>query len=121
MIPADLDLADHYRGDAWDGFSIGPIKDENGNNLPSICVSARIHFRDPKKLTLGYALSTNPGPSEGTITIVNAETYEFLLPRQVIDLDTGTWVYDFETIDALGFPTTWIKGSILVLQDRTYD
>ena len=118
MTPALLNLAPYYRGDAWEGLTIGPISD--GGPPDSPCVSARIHFRDPKTRALGYALSTVPGSGEGTIIIDDAVNYEFTIPQQVLGLAAGKWLYDFETIDAAGKPLTWIKGSITVTQDQTY-
>lgn len=120
MPPATLNLDQYYRGDAWDGLHIGPMS-ESGLPLPSPCVSARMHFRNPKTSALGHALSSTPAPGEGLITIVSAANYEFDIPRQVLSgLDAGKWLWDFETIDAAGLPSTWIKGELTVAQDQTY-
>ena len=121
-IPPKLTLDPHYRGDAWEGMTIGPIvEDVNGVPTPPAleCVSCRMHFRD-KDGVLGYALSSNPGQGQGTITIVNATTYVFAIPRQLLALEAGTWELDFETTDSSSMPTTWFQGSIKVNKDKTY-
>ena len=116
MVPYILNLADYYKGDGWDGMTIGPI-----TPIPTYSsVSCRLHFRDPETLALGYALSSNPGIGEGTITITDDGTYEFDIPRQVLGLTAGTWEYDFETTDTEGIPTTWFRGKLKVLQDKSY-
>lgn len=120
MTPATLTLDPYYKGDAWDGLHIGPMTD-NGSPPALACVSARIHFRDPKTQALKYALSTAPVSGEGTITLVSGANYEFDIPRQVLTgLPAGRWAWDFETIDSAGLPSTWLKGNITVTQDQTY-
>ena len=123
MTPYVLNLDEYYKGDAWEGMSIGPITMDDGDGpVPPTysCDSCRMHFRDGKTLELGYALSSDPEEGEGTITIVDDGTYEFNIPRQVLGLTAGTWEYDFETIDTQGMPTTWFRGKIKVRQDKSY-
>lgn len=123
MIPPTINLDDHYRGDAWEGISFGPIvEDINGTPTPPAlaCVSCRMQFRKKRGLELGYELSSVPATGKGTITIVDAATYEFSVPRQLILLDAGDWLWDFETTDSAGLPTTWVQGTLLVKQDKTY-
>ena len=123
MVPCTLNLSDYYKGDAWEGMSVGPIIMDNGGPSPEYptysCVSCRMHFRDAE-LNLGFALSSNPGVGEGTITITDDGTYEFDIPRQVLDLNAGTWEYDFETTDTEGMPITWFRGKLKVIQDKSY-
>lgn len=123
MTPYTLDLEDHYKGDAWEGMSIGPIVIDDGDGpvSPALpCASCRMQFRNGKTLDLGYSLSSDPGTGEGTITILDDATYEFEIPRQLLGLDAGTWEYDFETTDTDDLPTTWFKGKIKVRQDKSY-
>lgn len=120
MPPAIVTLDPYYRGDAWEGLHIGPMSEDGLPPAPP-CVSARMHFRHPKTRALGFALSSNPASGEGRITVVSAINYEFDIPRQVLTgLDAGKWLWDFETIDAEGLPSTWISGELTVLQDQTY-
>ena len=124
MIPYTLNLSDYYKGDAWEGMSIGPITVDDGGPTPVpptySCVSCRMHFRNPETLALGFALSDDPEVGEGTITITDDGTYEFDIPRQVLGLAAGTWEYDFETTDTEGMPTTWFRGKLKVIQDKSY-
>jgi hypothetical protein len=120
--PPIINLGSHYRGDGWDGMTIGPIvEDVNGAPTPPAlpCLSCRMHFRD-KRDVLGYALSSSPGSGEGTIIINNANTYVFTIPRQVLGLDSGLWKFDFETMDSSGIPITWFQGTMKVDKDKSY-
>lgn len=123
MIPYQLDLETHYKGDAWEGMSIGPIvymDGETPSSPPLPCTSCRMQFRNKTTLELGFALSSDPGEGEGTITIIDDADYTFEIPRQLLVIDAGTWEYDFETTDSDDLPTTWFKGKIKVLQDKSY-
>jgi hypothetical protein len=103
-------------------MTIGPIVEDVGGvpTRPSLaCVSCRMHFRTDKSV-LGYAFSSSPTGTEGTITIVSALDYIFSVPRQLLKLETGKWYWDFETTDSNALPTTWIQGTITVRKDKSY-
>lgn len=124
MIPPTIALDDHYKGDAWEGMSIGPIvEDIDGTSTPpaSACVSCRLQFREKRNKNLGYTFQSGTAvPGTGTITITSASLYTFDIPEQVLPLPAGDWVWDFETTDAAGLPITWVQGTMRVVQDKSY-
>lgn len=127
MAPTKVDLIDHYKGDTWVGMTVGPIL-INGTQPPTTLSEVNIDFKD-KDDNLGYRLSSNPGAGEGTITIVDANTWEVLVPKQDLPLDAGDleegmknkkyWYYDFQTIDSESTKLTTYKGKIKVYEDVT--
>lgn len=125
MVPPTIALDDHYRGDAWEGMSIGPIvEDVDGTPTPpaSACASCRLQFRNKTTLALGYEFVSGAEIPDGCgeITIVSAALYTFNIAEQILPLDAGYWVWDFETTDAAGLTVTWVQGTLRVRQDKTY-
>lgn len=125
MVPPTIDLDDHYRGDAWEGISFGPIvEDIDGTPTPpaAACASCRLQFREKRTKALGYAFASGiPVDGIGTITIVSASLYTFNIPEQVLPLPAGVWMWDFETTDINGLPTTWVQGTMRVRQDKSWE
>jgi len=126
MLPEKLDPTSHWRGDLWrDGYRhFGPMADEDGNPPAPPCLYCRIQFREKDKLAMKYELNSNPGPGQGTITIVDGVHYEFDIPDQALPLDAGTYLWDFETFltaDHTDPPLTWLTGSIVIKQDISHD
>ena len=110
----------HKRGDTWIGIlSIGPILI---NNLPPISsvVSCRIQYRSSSGV-LGYELNSVPAIGKGIITIVNAVTWVFNIPKQFLPLETGNWDWDFETVDSTGAIDTYYRGTQTILADISHD
>lgn len=117
MPPVKIKLLPHYKGDHWSGMAIGPIL-INDLQPGSQLASCRMHFRDEYG-SLGHAFKTSPGAGEGTITIDDATTWEITVPVQALDLESGTWDWDFETTDANGTVLTLYVGTIKVIGDVT--
>jgi len=127
-MPVTIKLKDHYRGDHWIGIlRIGPIQINTGTlevpvlaPMSSPCASARIQFRDANGV-LGYELSTTPADDTGTITVLDADTWEFTVPVQPLPLDAGTWTWDFETTGDDDVVLTPYKGTLEVDPDQSRD
>jgi len=126
-MPVTIKLKDHYRGDHWRGIlKIGPIQINSGTPevpvlipMPNPFDSGRIQFRSASG-DLGYELSTTPVTGKGTITVVDAATWEFEVPVQPLPLDAGVWSWDFETTDANGVVLTPYEGTLKVNQDKSH-
>ena len=119
MEPVSIALEPHKRGDTWDGIlSIGPILI---NTFPpdNQVVSCRMQFRDQYD-SLGYELNSVSAVGKGIITIVDPATWEFIIPKQLLPLDTGSWIWDFETTDSEGNIETYYCGTLLVTKDITH-
>jgi hypothetical protein len=118
--PVNIPFESHYRNDTWDGVPvIGPIL-INGLQPAASLVSARMDFRQPVSKVLGHRLSTTPGVGEGTVTIVDATTWEMTIPEQDLPLDAGRWEWDLETTDTNGTVKTYYRGTQPVTGDKTH-
>lgn len=126
MLPSKVETMVHYKGDIWkDGYRVfGPFVDENDNPVDDPCLYCRMQFRNKEDMELEYELNSNPGSGEGTITITDGTAYIFTIPEQVLPLDAGEYVWDFETYltaDMSDSPQTWLTGTMIVKQDVSYD
>ncbi len=123
--PVKIKLADHYKGDFWEGMVVGPVlinEAQPDQNLSAV----RMQFRNEND-QLGHEFNTTPGAGIGTITIDDAVTWEVTVPPQLLNLDadpvsagmknTKTWYWDFETTDASGAILTLYRGTIKVTED----
>ena len=124
-MPEFIRLNDHRRGDTWPGIlSIGPVTfllNDSDVSLPeNPLASCRMQFRD-KKDVLGYELSTSPEEGQGTITIVDADSWLISVPAQALPLDGGSWLWDFEATDSAGWTITLYEGKMTVRKDITHD
>jgi hypothetical protein len=122
MKPAVLPTIYYYRNDKFrSSIQFGPISDELGAPPDSPIGSARMQIKDLKTGVLEYELVYPPTLGKGTITIVNATTYNVLVPSgQTMPLEEGTKEYDIETFttaDWTGGGDTWVKGLIKVEKD----
>jgi len=118
MIPVFVELDDYYRGDTWDGITIGPILFDNID--PEYPLSAcYIDFRDENG-TLGYSFRTTPSIGHGEIIIIDSDKWEVKIFPTELPLMVGCWYWDFETMDSSGFKRTLYKGSMRVIEDITY-
>ena len=125
--PEKIKLNDHYKGDFWEGMSVGPVL-INGVQPTVNLAAVRMQFRDEDDV-LGHEFNEAPGAGEGTITITDAVTWEINVPEQLLDLDAGvvnnrltnskTWYWDFQTTDTNGRILTLYRGTIKVKEDVT--
>lgn len=115
MIPAKLDSYTVMRGDLWrEGYKHFTINPGFGF---AECVFVRIQFRDAKG-KVGHELNSDPKGKQGTITIVDPETYEFDTPNQPLPVAPGTWTCRLETFTDLDVPgDTWLEWKVIVKSD----
>jgi hypothetical protein len=124
MIPATVNLFDHYRGDTWDGMTIGPVMFNTGTAVAPVLVpptypvaSCRMQFRSGG--TLGYELTNVVTAGKGLVTVTDATAWTFAVLPQLLPLDAGEWLWDFECTDTQGAIMTLYKGQINVVPDQS--
>jgi hypothetical protein len=126
MIPYVMPKQTLYRGDKWeDVYHIGPMADTITGLPPgNPCLSCRIQFRDKTTHELGYELNSAAATGKGIITIVDSVNYEFDIPPQALNLNAGTYEWDFETFEVVGCVgngRTFLKGTFVIIQDISHD
>ena len=113
---ADLDEnLTFVRGDKWQGISALQIL-EDGSPPAADASSARMQIRSsPDSNNILAELTT----ANAKITLVSGNLWTFIIPEQTLDLEPGTYVWQFETTDVNGKVQTYMQGSIEVLKDIT--
>lgn len=115
MTPATSSVLDKnlsfVQGDSWEG-----IPSLTFDPAPLAAVeNARIWFRDTWTSTQVRAKLDSSDPSQ--INIVDANSWEFVVPVQFLSLKAGTYVWQFETTDISGVVQTYMQGQIQVYPD----
>lgn len=118
--PVNIPLPDHKHGDTWDGMSIGPILFD-GQPPPNALASCRLYFRHNRYKTFGYGFRAPALNGFGVITIVDANTWQLVIPPQLLPLAVGLWLWELETTDASGKILTLYAGTLTITQDITND
>lgn len=120
MLPAKVDLLPHEQGTTWEGISIGPI---TVDGLPPTypCFSCRIQFRLLEDGTLGYELNSSPGVGEGTITIVDADLWQFNVPTQVLPMPAGDYEWEFMATDTATVTLPYYRGIFKYISPVVHD
>ncbi len=122
MLPFKLKLPEHYKGDSWPGFVIGPVT-LNGVSPPASVSSCRLQFRDKDTDELGYELTTeSPTPDDKGIIFITGDPADWLIniPTQLLPLNAGKWKWDFETTNAQNSIQTLFTGILKIKGDVTY-
>jgi hypothetical protein len=114
MIPGQSTVLNNQlafvQGDTWGGIPTITITPAPNYTV----VSAEMQFRESKVAVLASAtLSTD----DGTIVINNDTTWNFTIPVQNLPLTTGTYDWQFQTVDSQGSIQTYLQGTIQVLED----
>lgn len=107
-------LADHYKGDTFDGEQFTILI----NNSPSDLTDAHIKM-DVRKIKTGTAvlrLSTDAGG----ISITEPASGIFQIDPQIIDIPAAKYFYDIQITYPTGLVKTYIEGTWTILQDVTY-
>jgi hypothetical protein len=118
-------LNNYRRGDAHPGLTFGPVIADGIAPVAAVA-SARMQFRDEDD-ALGFELNDTPGADEGEITIVDADTWDFAILKQVFGLRITNgekkqkYYWDFEVTDINGDPLTIAEGVMVVTADITHD
>lgn len=112
--PATVTLQPIVYNDTWRGL-IDSSFFSDGTSFSSDLALVRMFFRDADG-NLGLSLTSE----DSTITITDAATWSFDV--NAIDefpLAVGIWYWSIETTDANDIRTTYVTGSIEVLDDAT--
>ena len=121
MQPVDIKLLPHTSGDTWEGLLIGPIL-FNSIQPATTLATCRLYFRHPTNGRVYWRLNSDSTVSrDGSITIDNTVTWTVTVPAQVLDLTTGTYFWDFETVDSAGVIRTLYKGTIFITPEVSND
>lgn len=101
-------------GDTWGGIPsivISPAPSDP-------CSLAEMQFRiNATSNTPSASLSS----ADATITITDANNWEFTVPAQDLALKPGNYVWSFRTTDDQGVVQTYLQGAIAVLDPITRD
>jgi len=121
MQPTNMILTPHTSGDTWEGKVFGPIL--LGGVQPTYTLeSCRMYFRHTINGRVYWRLNSDSSVSrDGTITITDSTTWLVTIPEQVLDLETGTYFWDFETVDANGAIRTLYKGTLFITPEVSND
>lgn len=118
--PAVIEMTTHYQGDRWlDGCrEFGPVLID-GASPADPCLYAEMRIVNRKTKAVGYTLKSSNAIGGGRITIVDQNTYQFLIDdtEEALPLETGTydWAFStYRTVDASDLPLTIWVGSIKI-------
>lgn len=113
--PGVYNIADHYKGDTFDGVQFTIIN--STDSLPINITGCLIKIQFKKNSNNGSIIKEITEISG--ITIIDAINGVFKINPFLIDWDEGRYLYDVQ----ITFPDlsvrTYIKGTILIIQDTT--
>ena len=105
-----IPLPDIFRGDTWDGISVGLRTD--GTLLANPLASVRMSFSD------GAADVLMLTSAAGQIVITSAADWRFTVnPITPFPLPVGIFYWNIETTDSMGTIKTYLAGTIPVIKD----
>lgn len=114
MTPATYTIPSHTSGDMWAGISSLTIT--INSVAPTVALaSARIQFRKSAAGSVVLELST----ADDTILIESAANWEISVPKIVVSIPAGVYVYDLQTVDGDGDTKTYLGGTWTILEDIT--
>jgi hypothetical protein len=104
----------HIKGDTFEAvnFQIN----ENGDALDLAQAVIKMQLR--KECGGVIALSLTSVDNDG-LTIVNTSSGEFKINEQIININSGNYLYDIEITFRTGVKKTWISGQFNVTCDIT--
>lgn len=120
MVPVKVDLPDVMAGDTWEGLTIGPVLFNDAQPAAAL-ETCRLYFCNAKNRAFVCGFKSLPGDGFGEIVISDPATWELHIPAQLLPLTAGSFVWDFETTDALGIVRTLYNGILNVIQDNSHD
>jgi hypothetical protein len=108
-----------HQGDSWEGIpAIGPVT-VNTEQPPAAAALVRMHFRRVNSTSSeGLDLSSETGG----LVIMNAETWEFMVPEipyGEFTLTQGEWEADLEVTNVAGFRKTYAVFVLPVRREIT--
>jgi len=112
MLPKEQDLPDAYRGDTYAQIVLTVKTDEQLADLSG--ATAKMAFKQGRKTALTWT-------SEDAQILVQPEGQigKIVLPKQIIDIEAGKYLYDLQVTFPDGTRQTYIRGSIKVVDDVT--
>lgn len=121
MKPAPLKIIPFTEGDEWDGvpsisITVGP---EAGPFAPPANPLSLVTMRFKKAGSVQPELVELTSATAGQITILNAATWTFKVPPQVVPgLTEGKWIFRIKCRDnsATGKPKTYLGDEIIILE-----
>ena len=111
MIPVTTNLDDIYSGDRFKPIEF--VIDVNGVPLDLTGCTVRMQFRKNVNSNNNpdYEFSTD----EGNIDISSGTIKTVFIPK--LEIDGGLYSYDLEVTTSTGEVTTYVRGSIKVIED----
>jgi hypothetical protein len=104
-------IADHKRGDTWDGISFLYKENDLPINLTGATVLAQFKTNPLGKAAFEFKTS------DGTVTIPNPLTGElFLIPR-IMNYEASTYQFDVQIVFLDGTINTDVDGLFRITQD----
>ncbi len=114
MTPATYNFKDQYAGDTFPGVQFELTKTTSGTTSAIDLTGATITF----KLNFAYKSGKSIfllGIGSG-ITIVNATSGIFKIDQFSVPVEVGQYFYDVEVTDASEFISTYLSGTMTVLE-----